>query len=198
MEMDSLVPKQRMWNIGAIWAGLFFFFPFFVGGFGTGKKARMFSINSDCSGKKLTCSELVPALETVAPKRNKKSRNEDELNRPVYAPRSARRAAVTQPSRIPVCVSGFRPQQERRTAKEPLSTAARAGPCTGRGTPATPPDIWGSVICSREGDTGRDGKGRKSETVAATGRQVQAAAGTSSPVRQRRRPAGTPHHPNRV
>lgn len=30
MEMDSLVPKQRMWNIGALWAGLFF--PLFCGG----------------------------------------------------------------------------------------------------------------------------------------------------------------------
>lgn len=30
MEMDSLVPKQRMWNIGATWAGFFFSF-FFVG-----------------------------------------------------------------------------------------------------------------------------------------------------------------------
>lgn len=48
MEMDSLVPKQRMWKIGAVWAGFFFFLSLFCGGFGTGKKARMFSINSDC------------------------------------------------------------------------------------------------------------------------------------------------------
>lgn len=29
MEMGSLVPKQRMWNTGAIWAG--FLFPFLWG-----------------------------------------------------------------------------------------------------------------------------------------------------------------------
>lgn len=50
MEMDSLVPKAKDvedWSsMGRV--SFFFFFSLFCGGFGTGKKARMFSINSDC------------------------------------------------------------------------------------------------------------------------------------------------------
>lgn len=68
-----------------------FFFLLFVG-FGTGKEARMFSINSAREGTSQAVnlyphsSFTAQHLVTAAPKRNQKknSRNEDEPNRPVY------------------------------------------------------------------------------------------------------------------
>lgn len=135
-----------------------FFFPFFVGGLvqekskNVGNKFRLLGREAHMQYTR-ACVPLLLHMETVAPKRNKNSRNEDEPNRPVYAPRSARRAAGTKPSRIPICVSSFRRQRGRRTATELLSTAAHTGPCSGRGTSAT--GMWSPVICSRQGDRGR-------------------------------------------
>lgn len=58
---------------------------------------------------------------------------------------------MTKPSRIPVCVSGFRPQREERRLKDCFPAGPERGPAPGE-TPATPLDIWIQVISSREGN----------------------------------------------
>lgn len=83
---------------------------------------------------------------TAASTRNQKSRNEEGLNRPVYAARSARRAAATKPSRISACVSAFRPRREEGRLKN----------CR---PPADPKS-------AREEGRGADGQGRNPERVA--------------------------------
>lgn len=69
------------------------------------------------------------------------NRNEDELIRPVYTPRSVESSAVTKPMRIPLSFSDFCPREERQ--QQNLcgscmwnyfsSAAAHTGPAWGEG-----------------------------------------------------------------
>lgn len=114
-------------NMGRV----FFFLLLFVG-FGTGKEARMFSINSAREGTSQAVnlhphsSFTAQHLVTAAPKRNKKTAGM-RTSRTDLSTRSERSAAATKPWRIPACVSGFRPRREERRRKDCSPARRRSG-----------------------------------------------------------------------
>lgn len=137
VEMDSLVPKERMWNFwganmrrGFLWVS--------AQENKAQHTARRLSLYWETlktrvfggGGGNLTRCVRVPAFlfyytshgECGLLKETKTvvsmNRNEDRLNRPVYALRSVLSSATTKPLRIPACFSDFCPQEGQKQKKK--------------------------------------------------------------------------------